>query len=149
VIKLNLEQVFQIFDVREYLEGLSVRLAVERNPPHFWQGTMDLYHGPIVRYVVDGDFESYLAEIDAFRRKVIAAAHNPILADALDRIYDQSRAIIDRTLVLPGRVEIGLTETQVMLSAMRSGDALEAERLRRDNIRSQRAFVERYQNLVL
>lgn len=149
VIKLDLKQVFEIFAVRESLEGLCVRLATENTPPDSWQEQLEIFNGPMVEYARDGDLEAYLTEIDSFRRRLIEAAGNAVLADMLDSIYDKTRSIIDRTIMLPGRVDKGLAELQLMIAAMRRGDAEEAERLRRENIRSQRDFLSRYQNFVL
>ena len=86
---------------------------------------------------------------EKFRADLTVAADNRILAEMLSILRDRSRTIIDRTTMLPGRIEQGLKELQEVVAAMRRGDAEEAERLRRANIRSQRAFVERYKNFLL
>ena len=41
VMRLDLAQVFQLYDVREVLEGLCVRLATENVPPETWQELVD------------------------------------------------------------------------------------------------------------
>ena len=51
-------------------------------------------------------------------------------------------------LVLPGRAEQGVIENRLFLTAMRRGDAAEAERLKRANVRSARAWVERYRTFI-
>lgn len=149
VAKLTLQMVFDNFDVRESLEGLCVRLATEKVAPASWQDAVELFDGPMVRYATEGDFDCYLAEIDRFRSRTIEAADNLVLQDALDRIYDKARAIIERTIMLPGRIEIGLKQLQGVIAAMRAGDGELAEKLRRANIRSQREHAQRYQNYIL
>jgi DNA-binding GntR family transcriptional regulator len=52
-------------------------------------------------------------------------------------------------LILPGRASKGLSEHQAVLVAMRGGDAAEAERLKRANIRSAINDLKRYQHYVL
>lgn len=149
VVKLKIDRVFDLLQVREVLEGLTARLATEKMPPEHWEDLVQLFHGPMEQYVRTRDLESFLAEIDNFRRRVAAAADNPVVSEMLDGVYDRVRAIVNRTILLPGRLEQGLKELQGVLAAMRRGDATEAERLRRENIRSHADFLRRYQSLVL
>jgi DNA-binding GntR family transcriptional regulator len=64
-------------------------------------------------------------------------------------IYDQTQAIIRRLIVLPDRASQGLEEHRAVLAAMRRGNAEEAERLRRANMRSARESFKRFQSFVL
>jgi DNA-binding GntR family transcriptional regulator len=149
VAKLNLKDVFEILALRENLEGMVVRLATQNRPPESWQYLVDLFYGPMERYAAEGNIEAYLGEVERFRADLTIAADNRILAEMLSLLRDRTRTIVDRTTMLPGRIQQGVKELQLVVTAMRSGDALEAERLRQANIRSQRAFVERYQNFLL
>jgi len=149
VVQLDLKRVIEIYDVREAIEGLCVRLATEKRPPESWQDWIEIFDGPMERYWKSGDLEAYLAEIDRFRRRVIHDADNELVNDVLERIYDKTHAIINRVIMLPGRIEKGLKELGAVVIAMRAGDGVEAERLRRLNIRSQREFIQRYPSLVL
>jgi DNA-binding GntR family transcriptional regulator len=67
----------------------------------------------------------------------------------LDTIFEKTQVLIRRIIILPGRAEVGRLEHIAVLEAMRRGDADEAERLRRANMRSARAYLERYQKYVL
>lgn len=149
VAKLDLKGVFEILEIRENLEGLVVRLATQNRPPEHWQYLVDLFQGPMVGYADNGDFEAYLREVERFRSDLTRAADNSILDEMLTLLRDRTRNIVDRTTMLPGRIQQGLSELQLVVAAMRRGDAVEAERLRRENIRSQRTFVQRYQNFLL
>ena len=149
VVKLNLKQVFEILELRENLEGLCVRLATQNRPPESWQYLVDLFSGPMAQYAAEGNFEAYLAEMEKIRADLTKAADNSILQEMLSILRDRTRAIVDRTTMLPGRIQQGLKELQFVVAAMRRGDALEAERLRSENIRSQRTFVQRYENFLL
>jgi len=141
--------VCDLYDVREVLEGLCVRLATQNAPKESWQDLLTLFSGPMKRYVEANDFESFLAGYGQFRQRVLEAADNSVLSNMLDMIYDQTQTIIRRLIVLPGRAGVGLEEHRAVLAAMRKGDAEEAERLRRANMRSARAHFERYQSFVL
>lgn len=149
VARLEPEQVFDIYDMREVLEGLCVRLACENSNPELWQDLLDQFSGPVEVAVKNGDFDAYTEIYGNFRRRCIEAAGNPILAQALDNIYEKTQVLIRRIVILPGRGEIGVREHRGVLEAMRRGDAHEAERLRRENIRNAKAFLARYAKYVL
>lgn len=149
VVRLEVSQVFETYDVREVLEGLCARLAAQNAAPASWQDMIDLFNGPMAKHVKQGDFESFIAGYGVFRKRMIEAAANPVLAAALDRIYEKTQAIIRRIIILPGRAEQGLAEHRAVLAALRRGDAAAAERLRRDNMRSAKETLKRYQSFVL
>jgi DNA-binding GntR family transcriptional regulator len=149
VARLDLSQVFEIYAVREMLEGLCVRLAVQRVKPQAWQDLVQLFGRPMETVVKRGEFEDYIANLDLLRRRTLEAAGNAVLADMLDSINDKTLEIQRRIIILPGRAAEGLQQHRAVLAAMRKGDALKAEELRRANIRSSREYLERYQNFVL
>lgn len=150
VVKLELDQVIEIYQVREVLEGLTVRLATEKNAdPTAWQDLVELFDGPMQAYVEKGDYEAFLEGYARFRRRILEAAANPVLTAMIDSIYEKTQALIRRVIVLPGRAEQGLKEHRAVLAAMRRGNAAEAERCRRENMRSAREFILRYKNFIL
>ena len=149
VARLDLSQVFEIYAVRETLEGLCVRLAVERTKPQSWQDLVQLFGRPMEMIVKRGQYEKYIANLDELRSRTLEAAGNGVLADMLDSINDKTREIQRRIIILPGRAAEGLQQHRAVLGAMRKGDALKAEELRRANIRSSREYLERYQSFVL
>ncbi len=149
VVRLDLSQVFEIYDLREVLEGLCARLATQNSAPESWQDLVEMFDGPMGEYVKQNDYESFLAGYGMFRRRLIEAAANPVLAGMLDSIYEKTQAIIRRIIILPGRAEHGLSEHRAVLAAIRRGDAEEAERLRRVNMRSGKDYLKRYQSFVL
>lgn len=149
VTRLDLSQVFHIYDVREVLEGLSVRLATENADPESWQDLVEHFDAPMGRHVEDGDYDSFLAGYDKFRSRVADAAANPVMADMLDSIYEKTQALIRRIIILPGRAEVGLSEHRAVLEAMRDGNASLAEERRRANMRSAKEYLRRYERFVL
>jgi DNA-binding GntR family transcriptional regulator len=149
VARLDLSQVFEIYAVREMLEGLCVRLAVERVKPQSWQDLVQLFGRPMETIVKHGEFERYIANLDKLRSRTLEAANNTVLADMLDSINDKTREIQRRIIILPGRAAEGLQQHRAVLAAMRKGDAVKAEELRRANIRSSRDYLERFKNFVL
>jgi DNA-binding GntR family transcriptional regulator len=149
VARIDLTQVFEIYAVREMLEGLCVRLAVERTKPSSWQDLVQLFGRPMEAIVKRGEFEKYIANLDELRSRTLKAAGNGVLADMLDSINDKTLEIQRRIIILPNRAAEGLEQHRAVLGAMRKGDAVKAEELRRANIRSSREYLERYQSFVL
>ena len=147
--KLELTEVFEIYDVREALEGLCARLATENAPPETWDDLVELFGKPMEKLVAAGDIDTYDKALRQMRQRMIEAARNPVLASMLDSVYEKTRTIMRRVLILPDRATKGLAEHQAVLAAMRRGEAAEAERLKRANIRSAINDLKRYQNFVL
>ena len=149
VMRLELSHVSHLYDVREVLEGLCARLATINGDRARWRAALAHFKGPMVTFVANGDIDAYIAGYEAFRREMIDGAGNPVLAGMLDSILERTQALIRRIIILPGRAEIGLHQHTAMLEAMCRGDADEAERLRRENMRSAKAYLERYQKYIL
>ncbi|MBY0269287.1 MAG: GntR family transcriptional regulator [Burkholderiales bacterium] len=149
VVRLDLAQMFAIYEVREILEGLCVRLAVQNSKPESWQDLVVQFGRDMERHVRNGEFEEYIGKLELVRRRTTEAARNPVLAEMLDSINDKTREIMRRIIILPGRAAEGLKQHRAVLAAMRKGDAALAEKLKRGNIRSSREFLERYQSFIL
>ena len=149
VTRLDSSQLRHIYDLREVLEGLCVRLATQNVAPEHWQDLVELFGAPMQKHVDAGDFDAFLAGYARFRRRTIDAAANPQLAQMLDSITEKTQVLIRRAIILPGRAALGLKQHRAVLAAMRRGDAAAAEELRRENMRSAKAFLQRYEKYVL
>lgn len=151
VVRLDLTQVFEIYDAREALEGMCVRLATQKAPPETWQEWVDKLRegGPMEKLLDKGDVEGYFQNYERMRRQIIEAAGNPVLAGMLDSILEKTRVIMRRVQILPGRAAQGLAEHRAFIAAMRAGDAEKAEQLRRENIRSAIRTLKRFQSFII
>lgn len=149
VSKLKASELFEIYDVFELLEGLCVRLAVQKSHPTSWDDLAEIFGEELDFAVAEGDCETLFKAIMVYRSRVREAAKNPTLDTFLDSIYDKTQAIIQRTLILPGRAELSLKEHRDIIAAMRQGQAEKAEELKLNNMRSARQFLERYHVFLL
>ncbi|HWB45796.1 MAG TPA: GntR family transcriptional regulator [Hyphomicrobiaceae bacterium] len=149
VARLDLSQIFHLYDVRAVLEGLCVRLATENTPPETWQEFVDLFGAPMEAHVRAGDFDAFLANYERFRRRFIERASNPVAAQMLDSIYEKTNVVIRRTVILPGRAQAGLSEHRAVVAAMRRGDAETAEKLKRANLEAAKEYLRRFEKYVL
>jgi DNA-binding GntR family transcriptional regulator len=107
VTRLDMAQVFHIYETREVLEGLCARLATRNAKPESWADLVRMFDGPMARYARESDFDAFLAGYELFRRRALAAAANPIVTQMLDSIYEKTQVLIRRIIILPGRAEVG------------------------------------------
>src|SRR5262249_2153762 len=149
VSRLELDQAFNLYDVRAVLEGLCVRQATQNVPNETWQEFIDLFGAPMEEFVNSSDFAAYLACYGRFRARFIECARNPVAAQMLDSIYEKTHVVIRRIVILPGRAQTGLVEHRSTVAAMRAGDAAEAERVKRANLEGAKDYLRRFQKYVL
>jgi DNA-binding GntR family transcriptional regulator len=149
VSRIDLAQVFEIYDVREVLEGLCVRLAVQNTGPEQWADLVERFAAISEEQLRAGEIEEYEAAYTELRSRILSAAGNTVMQGMLDSVFEKTQVIMRRVMILPGRPEKGLREHRSILAAMQRGDALEAERLKRANIRSAIDDLRRYQHFVL
>jgi len=149
VSRLDLDHVFQLYEVRAVLEGMCVRLATQNAPPETWDEFVELFGAPMDGFVKAGDFDSFIVVYERFRRAIIDWARNPVAARMLDSIYEKTNVVIRRIVILPGRAQSGLGEHRAVVAAMRAGDAEGAERLKRMNLQNAQETLRRFQRYVL
>ncbi|HSN19853.1 MAG TPA: GntR family transcriptional regulator [Usitatibacter sp.] len=149
VMRLDLSQVFDIYEIREVLEGLAARLATQNAPHETWKEDLARFQGPLKDLIDRGELQEYIDHYEALRRKIIEAAANPVLAEMLDTIFEKTQVLIRRIIILPGRAEVGRKQHVAMLQAMSRGEAEEAETIRRNGLRSAKLALEKYQRFIL
>jgi DNA-binding GntR family transcriptional regulator len=149
VTRLEPERINELFEVREVLEAQMVRLATEKAEPETWDDLIELFGESMDGTLARNDLDAYVEAIYLFRRRCIEAAHNTVLSNLLDSLYDRTQVLIRRLVLVPGRAQEGMRQHQAILAAMRAGDAETAERLKRENIRSAREWFRDYQKYLL
>lgn len=149
VARLEPNDVMALFEVREVLEALAVRLATEKADPASWADLIERFGQPADEALARGELDYYVTSIHLFRERALAAADNPVLANQMAAIFDRTKVLIRRLLLVPGRAEEGLRQHREILQAMAAGDAEKAEILKRANIRSSRENFRHYQKYVL
>ena len=149
VTRLGKDDIFALFEMREVLEALSVRLATEKSSPNTWDDLFDRFGEPAKEALAHGDLDYYMDCITEFRQSTISAAQNPILSVQMEALYDRTRVLLRRLLLVPGRAEQGRIQHREILAAMKAGNAELAEQLKRKNVRSSRESFASYQHYLL
>lgn len=149
VMRLEADSFLELFDVREVLEGLMVRLAAQNAEPEHWDDLINLFGDDLAKAVEKNDFNAYMAAIAQFRQTCIDAAGSDTLRGVLDDIYDRVLSMTRRLMLVPGRASEGFRQHQEILQAMRAGNAVHAEELKRANIRSARKWFLQFNDFLL
>lgn len=149
VAKMDAEQLSQIYDLFEVLEGLTARLACMNSQPSDWDELSELFGKPMEEAVADGDVGALFSAVGCYRETALRLARNDFLSQTLNGIYDRTQMIIRRTLILPGRAKLSLEEHQMIIAAMRRGDVEAAERCKLNNMKSARDAINKYIDFVL
>lgn len=149
VVRLDPQQMYDLYDVRRVLEAYVARLAAERAPQGAWDDLIERFGAPLEAALASGDFDGYLASLEALHARMLDYAGNSILSDMLDLIGDKTQVISRRVIILPGRAEIGLKMHRRLLAALAKRDADASEAEMRDILSSARDYLEKYQNYVI
>ncbi|PLC50554.1 GntR family transcriptional regulator [Pollutimonas subterranea] len=149
VSPVDMETTYQLYEVREALDTVIVRLAMHNATPDDWSELQALLGPPFEQSLKEGDIAAHVNTIGAFRDRLNQLAANPILSDHIERIYDRTRVTMRRVAVLPGRAEMGIQQYRKLLDAMMRNDVEATDRCVRDLNQSAREYIQRYKNYVL
>jgi DNA-binding GntR family transcriptional regulator len=134
VARVQPEDLYQLYEVRELLEGLAVRLATH----HLDQGAAGELGGIVARHreVLDGD-EGLTAHIEIdmrFHRRIREIAGNPHLVRALDDLQGKIRLAMHSLWRSEDAPRLALRDHEEILAFMTGGDAGAAEAAARRHI---------------
>jgi DNA-binding GntR family transcriptional regulator len=138
VSELTETNVREILLIREVLEGLVVRLAVE----HMDVQTLEKLR-KVIRKVSsipeeDRDLIDYTRSEVNFHALLLSASNNQMLKNMMEMINAHLQIIRLRTVVIPERAQKTVKEHQQILTAIEKGDTDFAEELMRKHVRSVR-----------
>lgn len=140
VTRLSPEEVLELLDIREVLEGLVARLAT-RNMDALHLQRLKKAQQQLTASAKKGDVATYLDNALAFRRILVECCGSATLSEHVLAIENRLRLMGNRTALLPGRLEAAIQEHGMLLEAVADGDAEGAERLNRERIRHIRDAV--------
>ncbi|HSV80807.1 MAG TPA: GntR family transcriptional regulator [Ramlibacter sp.] len=140
VTQLSPEEVIELLDIREVLEGLVARLAT-RNMDSLHLQRLKKLMQQLAASATKGDVAVYLDHALAFRRGLVECCGSATLTEHVLAIENRLRLTGSRTALLPGRMEAAIQEHEKLLEAIARGDADGAERLNRERIRHIRDAV--------
>jgi DNA-binding GntR family transcriptional regulator len=142
VTQLRPQEVIELLEIREVLEGLVARLAT-RNMDSLHLQRLKKSLQQLAASARKKDVGAYLDQALAFRRVLVECCGSATLSEQVLAIENRLRLTGSRTALLPGRMEAAIEEHEKLLDAIARGDAESAERLNRERIRHIRDAVEK------
>jgi len=133
VLEPTLEDVQEIYRLREVLEGLAARLAVEESGktlPAKLERILERQRKAAER----GDIAGY-GDLDlSFHRTLWQAARNRRLLAVAETLDGQIRLLINSSAAIPGRLPLSLAEHEAVLEAIAAHDPDAAETAMREHV---------------
>ena len=148
VARLDPDEVFELYDVREVLEALAYRLATQKAPEGAWDDLVERFRKPMQASIDDGDLENYRTAIEELNHRMLQFVDNRFLRDMLDLIREKTLVVARRVMILPGRLEKGLVMHRKLLESMAAGDGAGAERQYREIMTTAREALRRFKDFV-
>ena len=138
VCDLTETNVREILLIREVLEGLVVRLAVENMDSKTLEKLKKALEKVSTIPEEDRDLIKYTrSEVD-FHALLLGASNNQMLKNMMEIVNAHLQIIRLRTVVIPERAQKTVREHRQILEAIEKGDADSAEELMRKHVRSVR-----------
>ncbi|WP_299432295.1 GntR family transcriptional regulator [uncultured Meiothermus sp.] len=143
VLEPSLEDVQEIYSLREVLEGLAARLAVENNGKVLSKKLEKL----LIKQreaAEKRDLETY-GDLDlAFHRSFWEASGSKRLLATAETIDGQIRMLINSSAAIPGRLPRSRAEHEAILQAVRDKNPEAAEVAMRTHVRNAGRALERF-----
>jgi DNA-binding GntR family transcriptional regulator len=131
VNSLTLEEVVDLYAVREILEGSAARFAAMHASPHELYEMKTLLE---MQEATTNDPKKMARLNEEFHRSIYKAAHNRFLESALSSLGDSLRLLTRTTFAAQDRGATGLKEHQQVFEAISKRDADLAEKCARQHI---------------
>lgn len=136
VATMSRQQVLELYEMREVLEGAAARLAAKHASP----GEVALLHDLMREGSAAGDDAERVAAVNrTFHHAIYDAAHNRYLMGTLRVVYDSMALLGATTFTVPGRSPLANAEHRVIVEAIDRRDATDAEQAMRHHIENAKA----------
>jgi DNA-binding GntR family transcriptional regulator len=134
VRSLSEEEFLELYQVREALEGMAVKLAVPRLAPEDFDALASLNQEMDEHGARDEVEEFFHANLE-FHARFLDACGNTKLQELYRQLLDQLGRYRMRSLTLRGNLRRSVSEHAAILRAAKRGDAERAAQLMADHIR--------------
>jgi DNA-binding GntR family transcriptional regulator len=131
VADLDLQQLTELYTVRESLEGTAAYLAAR----HATGAELDKMSKIVALEATEKRPEKCVTINRDLHLTIYQAAHNRYLLQSLNTVVDALGLLHHSTFVLPGSIELAHREHLQIITAIRDGKAEEAAELARQHVR--------------
>ena len=133
VATLNMQQVLELYAMREEVEGTAARFAAQ----HITAVEIDNMERLNDEFLAASGDPMLAAKMNRlFHARLYDAARNRYLQQALDDLQDNIALLANTTFVEPGRTEIAYHEHRAIIASLRGHSVDDAYRTASDHIRA-------------
>ena len=134
VIGINIDDLVDIYNIRERLEGLASALAAKRATVDEISRLTEAVE--LAEFYISKNDTEHIKELDTvFHSIIYAASGSRFLSRTLSELHRKIKSYRKRSLSVPGRLERSADEHREILEAIKRGDAEEADRLTSNHIK--------------
>ena len=140
VIRLSEKDIFELFLIRENLEGLAARLAAEKMDEESLTKLESCNQG-FNEPFAEADIQRYAEEDFKFHQMIVALSDAQRLIKMISTLYDHIRIFRLTTVGLSSRMKSSLADHWDLIEAFRRKASEEAEQMMRQHVRHVREGV--------
>ena len=134
VLGINIDDLIDIYNIRERLEGLASALAAKRATPDEIRRLTEAVE--LADFYISKNDTEHIKELDTvFHSIIYSSSGSRFLSRTLSELHRKIKSYRKRSLSVPGRLEKTAEEHREILEAIKRGDAQEADRLTSDHIK--------------
>ena len=133
VTRVSLKEIEDIYVIRANLESLATYLAVKRGDPVIL-AEMKRLHQEMIDAASSGDIGTYHRLNLKFHEILTKASGNERLGDLIDNFVKQTNRYRVVVFTTPGKLQASIKNHEELIRSYETGDALEAEKLRKEAI---------------
>ena len=134
VAVLDHDQLGELYDLREVLEGFAARLAARRASPAEIAVLREMVVSDVAKAERDAPAHELAIANKRFHRQLHHASHNRYLLDMLDRMRRSLALVAGTTLSVSGRGQESISEHDEIVTAIEGRDEEQAELAARRHI---------------
>jgi DNA-binding GntR family transcriptional regulator len=134
VRELSEEEFLELYQVREAIEGMAVKLAVPRLTPDDVEALWEI-NGRMAEHAQRSEIVPFFQANLEFHGRLIEACANQKLRELYQQLLDQLQRYRMRSLTLRGNLQRSVAEHAAIIRAAKRGDAERAAQLMADHIR--------------
>jgi len=135
VIEPSVDDVIELLEIREALEGMVARLAASKITDEVLRRMKKYFEGR-EQQIRQREFAGYSkADVD-FHNLLLKACGNDRLVQIMNNLYDHIQMLRLRSVILPGRAEKSLQEHLLVIEALEKRDPDLAEKRIREHIQN-------------
>lgn len=128
VIGINVDDLIDIYKIRERLEGLASSLAAKRITPEEISRLTEAVD--LADFYISRNDTEHIKELDTvFHSIIYRASGSRFLARTLSELHRKIKSYRKRSLAVPGRLGKSESEHREILEAIKAGDADMADKL--------------------